>query len=387
MLAATDLAEWWEEQRRISTEWANRGLDEFVDKHPGTVSVVLATTATTVFQFPMVVGSGVVDTLNLGQGVAEGGWGYLKDGLRFLSVVGPLAGGARTVLSRVVALSDANLPNCTWMSAVKALRETGTRHFAIVDDLAKAAGLSGRAETGGAFVHELVGVLQKLGARVRLVRPPATLQDVIDAARANPDGAVMFSIKWGSNAHTLLAKYHPLQGVMLADRSGRIVRSFAELSSFYGRAVKDAVPFGTMAVVEAARLVKALNVSSLLSQLALEVVAVLTPGAKQALSSSAQPSPKPIAGDRKTIGTHTVAAGDWLSKLAIRYYKDMLLWPLIYDYNVNLIGPDYNRLMPGTVLQIPDPSSYSAADLTQARDRARHWAPSSVRSATVGRPG
>jgi hypothetical protein len=117
MITAGDVADWWEKQRRTSIEWTGKNLGDWVEKNPGMLSVALATAAQTAVEFPMVLGSGLVDTLNLGRGAAAGGWGYVQDGLRLAALVGPLASGGRTVLSRVVAISDANLDNCTWIAA------------------------------------------------------------------------------------------------------------------------------------------------------------------------------------------------------------------------------------------------------------------------------
>jgi len=374
---ASDLADWWEEQRRISTEWSRRGLDEFVEKNPGMVSVIVATAAQTLVEFPMVVGSGVVDTLNLGKGAAEGGWGWAQDGLRLLSVAAPLARGGRTILSRVVKFADANLDNCTWIAATKALRETGTKHFGVLEDLMKAAGKATSAETGPAWVNEVTPFLKQLGARVKDLPNPQTMEDVARAAKAAPDGVVMFSVEWAGKGHTLLAQYHPLQGVLIADRSGVIVKSLAELAKFYGPGISAAKPYGGMALVEAAQLIKGLNVAGLASMLGLELVAVLSPEVKQQAAQQRilpkTPAPGPM--QRKIKITHMVGPGDWLSKIAIRYYNDVNLWPLIYDVNATAIGPDYNKIRPGLTLKIPDTGSYTPAELAAARARAKQWHP------------
>ncbi|NOT46916.1 MAG: LysM peptidoglycan-binding domain-containing protein [Acidobacteria bacterium] len=50
---------------------------------------------------------------------------------------------------------------------------------------------------------------------------------------------------------------------------------------------------------------------------------------------------------------HTVESGDWLSKIAIRYYGDMNKWTVIYDANKGQIGMDPNRIEVGQRLVIP----------------------------------
>lgn len=274
MYSASDLAGWWEKQKAISVEATRTSLENWVQEHPSMFSVIVATAAQTLVEFPMALGAGFVDVLNLGKGTAEGGWGYAEDGLRLLTVAAPLARGGRTLLSRVVALQDAQLPNCTWMSAVKALRETGTRHFATLKDLMGAAKVS---STGGAWVDELVAPLRQIGARIRMLQNPTMMDDVIQAAKANRDGVVMFSVRFSNGSgHTLLASRHPLQGVFIADRSGKIVRGLAELEQLYP-GISQAIPYGTMAVADAARVIKALDAVSIASMLALEVVSVLNP--------------------------------------------------------------------------------------------------------------
>lgn len=68
---------------------------------------------------------------------------------------------------------------------------------------------------------------------------------------------------------------------------------------------------------------------------------------------------------------HNVVAGDWLSKLAQTYYKDMDLWPIIYDANRDLIGSDPNKLQIGQKLVIPDTSSMTPSQTADAQRRAK----------------
>ena len=51
---------------------------------------------------------------------------------------------------------------------------------------------------------------------------------------------------------------------------------------------------------------------------------------------------------------HTVERGDWLSKLAQRYYGDMHKWPIIYEANRKVVGADPALIKPGQKLWIPD---------------------------------
>ncbi len=51
--------------------------------------------------------------------------------------------------------------------------------------------------------------------------------------------------------------------------------------------------------------------------------------------------------------THTVAAGETLSKIAVKYYGSANLWTKIYNANKAVIGPNANLIKPGTKLTIP----------------------------------
>lgn len=65
--------------------------------------------------------------------------------------------------------------------------------------------------------------------------------------------------------------------------------------------------------------------------------------------STVQPTSRPGA----LPLTHTVAQGDSLYRLAVKYYNDGLKWTLIYDANRQVIGPDSNKLKLGADLVIP----------------------------------
>lgn len=50
---------------------------------------------------------------------------------------------------------------------------------------------------------------------------------------------------------------------------------------------------------------------------------------------------------------HIVVAGDWLSKIAQKYYGDPMKYPIIHKANLDVIGPDPNIIKPGQRLVIP----------------------------------
>jgi hypothetical protein len=69
----------------------------------------------------------------------------------------------------------------------------------------------------------------------------------------------------------------------------------------------------------------------------------------------------------------TVTPGASLSAIAKAQYGDFNLWPLIYDLNKAKIGPDPNRIKPGTKLLLMQLSSYTPAEVADARRRAPSW--------------
>jgi nucleoid-associated protein YgaU len=70
---------------------------------------------------------------------------------------------------------------------------------------------------------------------------------------------------------------------------------------------------------------------------------------------------------------HTVVKGDSLSLIAVKYWQDMQLWPLIYDANQKTIGSNYNLIRPNQTLTVPDLKTFTPAQLDAARARARNW--------------
>jgi LysM repeat protein len=342
MRTASDIADWWDEQSRIS----RRELDAFVDEHPDWFGVLVAgVTATT-----MDLGAGMVDVLRLGEGAAEGGLkGLGKDGLRMLQFA-PAAGRVgRFALARV--LTDPGRGICTWIAATKALRQIGTKAFASVDDLARAAGLRSISQLGGAFVDELVPVLRRLGARVTLLNNPGSLEAVNAAVRG--EGVVLFSVKWGQVGHTLYAFRNALGRVVYADRTGKVVSSLSELERFYS-GISNAKVYGSAALLEGPRIL----ITEGLAVLAMEVRAQLAVNPETAAQTlevkKAFASGQPPAAVLAKGHWHTVQPGDWLSKIALRHYGDMTKWPVIYEANRKTVGDNPNLIHPGQRLFVPE---------------------------------
>jgi len=379
MPTASDVADWWEENRQYAAGYTDRALSQYVQDNPGLFAVVVAGSAQTIVEFPMAIGAGFVDVLNLGRGAADGGLGYLQDGLRFRSVVAPLARGGQAVLGRVLAAGA--LDNCTWIAATRALPVTGSRPFALVRDLAKATGLK-TSGTGGAFVDELLPLMKKLGARFRVLTTAGNMDEVVKAASSNRKGVVMFSVEWVHAAfnpqnvgHTLFAAWDAgLQAVRFTDRSGRVISSLTKLRDLYP-GIQNATPYGAMAFIENAILtqttITGIGVaSSIYDVLALELDVVFAPAPEIIARAKAIATMEP--GELTMKHVVTVGPGDSLSKLAQSCFDAMLLWPVIYDANKATIDPNANLVRAGQQLTIPDISALTPAQLAAYRRRGKH---------------
>ncbi len=85
--------------------------------------------------------------------------------------------------------------------------------------------------------------------------------------------------------------------------------------------------------------------------------------------------PFPTAPERPVI--HTVGAvitkADWLSSLAGKHYGDVLLWPIIFDRNKDVIFTNPNVMRPGQKIVIPPLPAMSAQQREQVKARGRDW--------------
>lgn len=71
--------------------------------------------------------------------------------------------------------------------------------------------------------------------------------------------------------------------------------------------------------------------------------------------------------------TYVVKSGDSLSLISGKYWSDVLLWPILYDANRNVVGPDPNKIVPNQKLSVPNIKNYSSQQLSDARSRGRNW--------------
>lgn len=241
----TELADKWDRQRKIS----EKHLEKFVEENPNLFGVITATAVHT----SMTLGAGFVDLLRLGDGISkEGGLkGWGKDGLRLVGIAGPTGKGLQLLKSakhtRLAALIvDIGGPRCSWVSATKALVQTGKKVngklFASVDDLAKSVGVPIQ-KTGGISLQAMTNYLSKIGANVG---PLKTISTLDEAAKLLPkNGSVVLvsvkCIKNGKDAggHALYIFYDTFGRLRIMDRTG-LYKTLSEVALKYP--VDDFVP-------------------------------------------------------------------------------------------------------------------------------------------------
>lgn len=367
MWAVSEIADWWDDQNRQ----AKKELDHFIDNNPNLVGVIVATAVATAME----VGAGTVDTLRFGQGLAEGGVkGVGKDALRLIGLAGPLGRGAKIVQTSVNAklariIVDPGGGICGWISGTQALRQTGTKAFAAVDDLAQALGKS-ISEFGGSQLANRIELFKQIGARISSLKVVQSIDDIARMTQNN-GSITMFNV-FGKRmqggvlkkvGHAVYAFRDNFGRLRIMDRGGRagkvgeVFDSLEDLAKKYSlegnwmlkeAAVMENVFAKFMLSISSAPIF-ALDVYALagVSKLEHETVAqafevhkVIMRQGKKALEQS---NPR----------YHIVTSGDWLSKIAQKFYRDMHKWPVIYEANRDVIGNDPNMIKPGQRLLIP----------------------------------
>lgn len=367
MRAVSDLADWWDEQHRQ----AKKELEHFVDNNPNLFGVLVATAVATA----MDVGAGTVDTLRFGQGFAEGGvHGVGKDALRLIGLAGPLGRGAKIIQTSANAklarlILDPGGGICGWVSGTQALRQTGTKAFVAVDDLAQALGTS-IEKLGGSHLSSRVQLFNQIGARISAIRRVTSIDDIARMTQNN-GSVTMFNV-FGKRmesgvltpvGHAVYAFRDNLGRLRILDRGGRagtageLIGSLEELAKKYGlqgswklweAAVMEnlfakfmgSISSAPVLALEAYALAGVNKLEHETVAQAFEIHKVIVRQGKKALEQS----------DSRY---YVVTSGDWLSRIAQKFYGDMHKWPVIYEANRDLIGIDPNIVKPGQRLLIP----------------------------------
>ena len=272
---------------------------------------------------------------------------------------------------------------CAYVSATQALRQTGQKAFASVDDLARELGMS-LDEMGGANAAQIRAFMLKVKTAIG---PGLNFKTWREIEKVVPhDGSVVsFGVNFANGGgHRLYAFRDALGRVKIMDRGGsagklpEVLDSLDAVAKKYGRgavksfnegfAIKDLFlkfvgPKGTATLA-----MEVLGTTAFDSEAVAEVFESYKHG-KQTI----------VAPETTIVGGYTVevAATDpnrsTLSGIARAQYGDFNLWPLIFDLNKEKIGSNPNRIKPGMKLLLLPLQRYTAAELAEARGRAPSW--------------
>ena len=246
--------------RRSAQSWVD---SEYKDGGEGVGFYAAAVTAgvgDALFDFVQTMGGGMVDTLRIGEGVKEGGWGYLKDGLRVVSVVGGALRVAR--VAGAIAVGGGEM-SCAFTSATKAMRFSGSKY---VIPLSKVAGefypgmTAAAAEAkvtaqsfqglSGNEVIRLMGQLRTMGAEVESAQGLTSLDEISALARQGR-GPVVFGVQWtGGGGHIMMAYRTVTGGVRFADQFGNF-QDFASLTGKVSGVLSEAAVVKNAMALEA----------------------------------------------------------------------------------------------------------------------------------------
>lgn len=366
-------------------------LDNWVEGEGYSLTSMVAASTAKAF---MTFAKGFVDVGRLGNGILiDGGWkGAGKDALRALN----LAGGAGAIVSRGTKLLRATQVgnSCTWQAAANTLNLSGQRFFATAADLAGKAGVNFKAVqaagSGTAEYAALATLMAKMNIPLRVLSSgtPQSLQSVLQMVKANPGGVVTFSIRFGATGqygHRLYATWSRLHGFVIRDPNFllKTYRSAGEVIKAFGQSLSPSASpvhfIPNSVLVQGAQIAEGVGGLAGLGLQLLPVVKVPAGDPETALQAlmtrdvAADPS-QPSAARKAFVAPatpgngaanhsdegngrwHTVAQGEWLSKIAQSAYGNMHKWPVIYFHppNRRVIGANPDHIKPGQKLFLPE---------------------------------
>lgn len=400
MRTAADWADWWDQQHKESKEF----FLQFAADNPNLFGIVVSAA----FNTAMDLAAGTVDMLRFGKGIAEGGAkGYAKDALRLIGLVGttapltkvarPLNGVAqfaqRAVNARLArVLVDDGGGICSWVAGARALRHTGTRAFATVDDLAQAMNTTrlGVELSEVRSLEQALIPLRRLGATPG---PVTRVSNFLDVQRMVPkDGGVVMFVVRGSfrsatnpaaleeSAHAGYAFRDLMGRIRIMDRGqgqlGVIYNSYGEFTSAWHRTYGLDGGWGpyTAAVIPSV-LVKITNEGlKATGVLAMEILAVAgkDKSDRETVAQAFEVYKNAKNGTMRTgvvrdgvmishpvlvknPGTpYTTVNGDTLERIAKKFYGKESKWPVIYTANRDVIGDDPGKLRVNQNLIVPE---------------------------------
>jgi hypothetical protein len=232
------LADGWD----IRKDRTKEILNNYVARNPNQFAIIVATSVDT----SMTLGSGIIDLLRLGDGLAKGTLGgAAQDTLRVIGVAAPMAKGLQlfkswrnTRLTRLIF--DVGGPRCSWISSTKALVQTGHKKsngklFASVDDLLAELRLS-IGNVGGISLSKMTSHLRQIGAKIGAIREVSSVGQVVNHLKS--DGSVLLvSLKCMKNGklisgHAVYFYKTFLGRTRIMDRTGEYT-SLTELVAKY----------------------------------------------------------------------------------------------------------------------------------------------------------
>jgi nucleoid-associated protein YgaU len=294
--------------------------------------------------------------------------------------------------------------NCGWIIATRVARWTGVKPFAELADLAKAAGLNSIKATGGVLsVDELAQPLENLKVSTKIVKGVGSMKDLATVVAENPNGTVMFGVRWinpntGKGAgHVLYAVRNLFGGITIVDRTGEFATTLADLEEVVPKTAGNSYLAGigkgtvdaTAIVAKNSPLITSLGtvptVANIISAAAAAggengasnqasgstgsraaSAAAGSGGATKAAGSAVTPgtltvtasticiqpnSDMPVSCNPSVSKTYKVGRGEGLSMIAQRVYGDSSKWQMIAA--ANGIKPPKYMIYPGQVLIIP----------------------------------
>jgi len=243
-----EVADWFDSRVVQTQAILKQAGDDLVDKHPNMLGVIGATALNAIPGTAMVIAKGQVDTARIGQGVKKGtAWGFAEDAMRALPLLSPASKLAKFGLGKLSkAYKDpvATLNACLPVSLTKALLQTGQmKAFSAIDDMvrnhAKHPFATHSLDQGRRMI-DMVNDLSQIGAKFKLTYGAKSFDDLKELAHLNRDGVTTFGVVWkhpvaGDVGHALNAFIGKGGKLKIADRSGKVVDSLAELEKDYAK--------------------------------------------------------------------------------------------------------------------------------------------------------
>lgn len=408
-------------------------IEEFVDQHPQYfVAAVVWDTVDDINNgvtsllngrtFNHMATGFVIDIGKLGTGFADGtAWGIFQDIMRVVSIV-PWGRASEMIMPQVFRVAGPVVSRmkqfywgairgkqCAPISIGIALEHTGTKLFITLDDVATAMGRELQSFKGangvGTTISETRQTLRELKAAFEEIEKGAIRNwSEVESLARNTDGVLLVTVKRtlsGTDRFHQFMVSNTGKGVKIFDRAGTF-NTLDDLSRHYGsKSVSEFYQLNTenplfrvknWAMDEA--LISRLNSMGPLGMVVVkgvEMVVGFNPQvgadkviqnyeqfvAKSQPPAAAQPPaqyvpPRPLKYTHQVLGP-VVQKHDWLSSIAQKWYGDMLLWPVLFDHNRDANFTNPNKIKVGQMIQVPDISDRSAAELDQIRLRGRSW--------------